>query len=217
MKRGELLLKLLRNRRGQVGALAISVLKVREERPQRGELHWLGEVGAGVKHLFGSPALRRGTFGLALSVTVLGFIETLVFAYVDLGLHRGPAFVSVLVCVQGVGGLTGGLVAARVVKAIGEIGSTAAGVALFGLGFIGLTYPTLLLGFALLLCVTLIHWKEVRAGDEEKPSSGSEREPGRQKIISVKGGGSPSFHLDQGRLLMAAGGQVRDALRNKVL
>jgi MFS family permease len=138
-----------------VGATAIMFLRVREARPERGELRWLGEVSAGIRHLFGTPALRRGALGLALAVTVLGFIETLVFAYVDLGLHRGPAFVSVIVCVQGVGGLTGGLIAARVVKALGEVGATALGVALFGVSFLGFVYPSLLLGFASAIVIGL--------------------------------------------------------------
>jgi len=108
-----------------LGAAEIWVLKVREERPAVSELHWLAEVGAGVRQLFGQPALRRSTIGLALAVAVVGMCETLVFAYVDLGLHRSPAFVSVIVCVQGVGGLTGGLIAAKVVRRLGEIGATA--------------------------------------------------------------------------------------------
>ena len=73
--------------------------------------------------------------------------ETLVFAYVDQGLHRSPAFVSVIVCVQGVGGLTGGLLASRVIRRIGEVGTAALGVLLFAVGFGGFAYPNLVLGF----------------------------------------------------------------------
>ena len=85
-------------------------------------MRWLREVDAGLKHLFGPPALRRATIGFVMAVAVIGLTETLVFAYVDQGLHRPPAFVSVLVCVQGVGGLTGGLLAARVVRPPGRGG-----------------------------------------------------------------------------------------------
>ena len=131
-----------------VGGCLIAAISVREEPPVAPQLRWLGEVAAGIRHLFGPPALRRTTVGLALAVTVLGFVETLVFAYVDLGLHRGPAFVSVLVCVQGIGGLTGGLTAARMVRRFGEIGTTAIGIAMFFIGFAGLVYPHLALAFA---------------------------------------------------------------------
>lgn len=131
-----------------IGSCLIAAINVREEAPAAPQLHWLGEVVAGVRHLFGPPALRRSTIGLALAVTVIGFIETLVFAYVDKGLHRSPAFVSVIVCVQGVGGLTGGLTAARAVRRFGEVGSTAIGLVLFTVGFAGLVYPHLVLAFA---------------------------------------------------------------------
>lgn len=131
-----------------IGGCLIAAIRVHEDAPVAPQLHWLGEVAAGIRHLFGPPALRRSTIGLAFAVAVVGFIETLVFAYVDRGLHRGPAFVSVIVCVQGVGGLTGGLTAARVVRRYGEIGATAIGLVLFSIGFAGLVYPHLALAFA---------------------------------------------------------------------
>jgi hypothetical protein len=102
---------------------------------------------AGVRYLKGQAALWRATLGLALTLLVVGFLETLIFAYVDQGLHRPPAFLSVIVCVQGIGGLTGGLVASRLVRLMGEVAVTAVGVAAFALGFAGLVYPNLLLCF----------------------------------------------------------------------
>jgi predicted MFS family arabinose efflux permease len=131
-----------------VGGLTIAAIRFHEEAPAPPQLHWLAEVGAGLRQLFGPPALRRSTIGLVIAVTVLGFAETIVFAYVDKGLHRGPAFVSVLVCVQGIGGLTGGLTAAKAVRRFGEVGSTAVGIGLFVVGFAGLIYPNLVLAFA---------------------------------------------------------------------
>lgn len=131
-----------------IGGLALLSLKVAENRPAPPELRWLAEVGAGLRHLFRPPALRRVTAGFAIAVTAIGLAETLVFAYVDQGLHRSPAFVSVIVCVQGVGGLTGGLLAARVIRRLGEVGTAALGVLLFAIGFGGFAYPNLVLGFA---------------------------------------------------------------------
>ena len=131
-----------------IGAVTLSALKVRENAPAPPEMHWLREVGAGLRHLFGPPALRRATIGFVITVAVIGLTETLVFAYVDQGLHRPPAFVSVLVCVQGVGGLTGGLLAARIVRGLGEVGAAAIGVLLFAVGFGLFAYPNIWLGFA---------------------------------------------------------------------
>src|SRR5262249_699105 len=53
---------------------------------------------------------------------------------------------SVIVCVQGVGGLSGGLVAAKVVGRLGEMTAMALGIVAFGVGFVLLTQPNLILG-----------------------------------------------------------------------
>lgn len=130
-----------------LAASAVAALRLREARPRRTELHWLTEAAAGGKHLFREPALRRTVLGFALALLVVGFTESLIFAYVDQGLHRPPAFVGVVVTVQGVGGLLGGLAAARAVRRLGEIGAVALGVFLFGVGFLGIIYPHLALAF----------------------------------------------------------------------
>jgi MFS family permease len=129
-----------------VGAVTIGAVRIREAGPAKAELHWLGEVTAGLRYLFGPASLRRAIVGLLIGILVLGFAETVLFAYVDSGLHRSPTFVSVLVCVQGVGGLLGGLLAARVVRATGEVAATAIGVGLMGVGVAFFFYPLLLLG-----------------------------------------------------------------------
>ncbi|GAA1794729.1 MFS transporter [Luedemannella flava] len=107
---------------------------------------WAGEVSAGVRFLVRQPALRRVTVGLVIVATVIGFLETIVFSYVDEGLHRPPAFVSVLICLQGAGAVVGGLVAARVVRRLGEVGGLGLGVACFAVGAAFLIYPQLVLG-----------------------------------------------------------------------
>lgn len=138
-----------------IGGLALLSLRLAEARPAPAELRWLAEMGAGLKHLFGPSALRRVTLGFAIAVTAIGMAETLVFAYVDQGLHRSPAFVSVIVCLQGVGGLTGGLLASRVIRRLGEVGAAALGVLLFAVGFGGFAYPNLVLGFGCAILVGL--------------------------------------------------------------
>jgi hypothetical protein len=128
------------------GAVTIAAVKLHEARPAKGELHWFGEVTAGLRYLFGPASLRRATIGMIIAVLVLGFAETVVFAYVDEGLHRSPTFVSVLVCVQGIGGLLGGLLAARLVRASGELAATAVGIGLMGFSLVFFFYPLLALG-----------------------------------------------------------------------
>ena len=69
-----------------------------------------------MRHLVRELAVRRTTVGVALAVLLIGLGEAIFFAYVDEGLHRNPAFLGVLVSIQGIGGLLGGLSAARVVR-----------------------------------------------------------------------------------------------------
>jgi predicted MFS family arabinose efflux permease len=85
----------------------------------------------------------------------MGFTESLIFAYVDRGLGRDPAFVGVLLTAQGIGGLIGGLFSAAVLRRIGELGALATGVALFGPAALLLAYPNLWLGLAAVLMAGL--------------------------------------------------------------
>jgi cyanate permease len=134
-----------------LAALAIALIRVRpaESAPKSPSSEsWAAEVVAGIRHLTRQPALRRVTLGATIVALVIGFFETITFAYVDEGLHRGPAFVSVIICLEGVGGIIGGLTAARLVRRFGEVGSLGVGVALIGVGALALVYPTLALGLA---------------------------------------------------------------------
>jgi MFS family permease len=114
-----------------VAALVIGALKAQETTPERSEMHWGAEVVAGVRHLTGTPSLRHAVIGVTALILVFGFSESVFFAVNDEGLHKPPAFLAVIVCVQGVGGLLGGLSAARLVRTFGEIGTVAIGVVLF--------------------------------------------------------------------------------------
>lgn len=136
-------------------ATAVALLRVRESTPAPPELHWLAEMSAGLRHMSAEPALRRAVAGAALFMLTLGFTESLVFAYVDRGLHRPPTFVSVVVCVQGIGGLIGGLSAAAVVRRLGELGALAVGVALFVPAGAALAYPMLWLGIPAMVVIGL--------------------------------------------------------------
>jgi MFS family permease len=127
---------------------AAAFMRIHEAKPTPPELRWVAEVSAGVRHMFGESALRRAVIGASLTLLVLGFSESLIFAYVDQGLGRAPAFVGVLVTVQGIGGLLGGLISATIVRRVGELAALGLGVALFAPASLALTYPNLWLGFA---------------------------------------------------------------------
>lgn len=205
-----------------IGAATLLRLRVRESGPEPSQLHWLAEVGSGLKYLFGPPALRRGIIGFAIAAGVLGFAETVVFQYVDLGLHRGPAFVSLIVCVQGIGGLSGGLLAARVVSRIGELATAAAGVALLGLSSVALVYPVMLLGFAaaivmgfgLPLAIVGFNTLLIRTTPGEvlgRTNAAADAMFGLPQSLSIAGGAGLALVLDY-RLIFAIMGVVMAAV-----
>lgn len=141
-----------------IAAVIIATLKVSETPPQRSEQHWVAEVTAGVRHLFGQPGLRLTVLGTALAIIVFGVGESVLFAYNDQGLHRPAAFLGVIVSVQGIGGLLGGLTAAAVIKRLGEVGTVGLGLGLFVPFYLGgavapslwVVFPTVVLaGFGL--------------------------------------------------------------------
>ena len=132
-------------------AAVVTALPTPQQAPPAVRLRWPAELGAGLRHLAGEPALRRALLGYGLGSLVMGFSESLIFAYVDQGLNRDAAFVGVLVTVQGVGGLLGGLCSPALVRGLGEVGTLAAGVAFFSPAALALAYPDLRLGFAAVL------------------------------------------------------------------
>ncbi|MGI5214625.1 MFS transporter [Plantactinospora sp. CA-290183] len=136
-------------------AVAVSALRVTETRPEPIRLRWMTEVGAGLRHMLAETALRRAVLGTAMAVLVMGFSESLIFAYVDQGLGRDPAFVGVLVTVQGIGGLVGGLLSAAVVGRLGEVAALATGVLIFAPGALLLAFPALWLAMAALVLLGL--------------------------------------------------------------
>ncbi|MCU1588809.1 MAG: transporter [Frankiales bacterium] len=94
-------------------------------------------MAAGLRHLFGTPVLRQAVLASAASYLVVGFGETTGFAVNESGLHRPPAFIGVLVSVQGIGALAGGLLAARLVRRLGETWALGVGLLLWGVGGAG--------------------------------------------------------------------------------
>jgi Na+/melibiose symporter-like transporter len=114
-------------------ACALS-LRVAEVPARRRSERWRTELSAGVRHLVSNPSLRQVTGAAVLAVLGFGLSETTIFAVAGQGLHRPPAFVGVLVTLQGAGAILGGATAAPVVRWIGERWLIATGLLAMALG-----------------------------------------------------------------------------------
>lgn len=124
-----------------VAALLTWAMTVREVRPEPQAEHWLRETVSGFEHVWRTIPLRQILFAVVVVLAVLGFLETAIFAAVTDGLHRPASFVGVMVSIQGVGAVVGGLTAARTMRRIGELKLTSFGVIGLAFGSLFLVSP----------------------------------------------------------------------------
>jgi len=116
-----------------VAALIIASIPLRENAPERIEQHWWHEMTGGIKHLVHEPVLRHTLVAFALMLIVIGFTEASIYAVLDF-FGKPPTFAGVVVTVQGVGAIVGGLTASRWVRRLGEAGTVTVGMALLAVG-----------------------------------------------------------------------------------
>jgi MFS family permease len=121
-----------------IAGFSVLALHVREEKPIRIPQHFLTEISAGFRHVSRTPILRRMAISLAVALSVVGFIETAIFALTANELHRSPSFIGVIMAVQGVGALIGGPSSAPAMRRVGERW-------LCAIGLIGIVVGSLLL------------------------------------------------------------------------
>jgi len=115
-------------------AACLAALRLREVRPLAPEHHILTQLLAGIAHIARRPGLRRIVLTVAATLLVVGFAETAIFAVLQKGIHRPPAFLGVLSAGQGVGAIAGALVAAKLIRSAGDARTVALGILLFGFG-----------------------------------------------------------------------------------
>ncbi len=92
------------------------------------------DVTAGFRHIRSVPVLWRIVAACAISFGVVGFFDSVIFAVVDEGLGREPAFFGVLMSVQGGGSIVGGITAVRLLRRLGAIRAVGAALGLFAVG-----------------------------------------------------------------------------------
>jgi MFS family permease len=126
-----------------VAALALAAVRVTESAPEPTTNRLRTELTAGFRHVRAVPLLLQLVLVGALAFGVTGLFETVGFAVIDQGLHRSPSFLGVLDTVQGAGAVLGGLVAARVLRRLGEARTVGVGLGMVGVGAVFMTLPVL--------------------------------------------------------------------------
>lgn len=114
---------------------SLLLLSLREPRPAPMPGHWRSQMTAGLHHIRRVVPLRHAITAGACATIVFGFAETVTFAIAGNGLHRRAAFVGIMVAVQGIGALLGGLTAARLIRRRGELRLMALALLVAAAGF----------------------------------------------------------------------------------
>jgi MFS family permease len=125
-----------------VPIVSLLALRIVEPPPPAAE-RWRAQTVAGIRHVWRTAELRHVVIAAACAATVFGFEETIIFAIAANGVHRPPAFVGVLVAIQGVGAVVGGPTAAPLIRRIGEGRLMGFGLLIFATGAL-LEIPTFL-------------------------------------------------------------------------
>ena len=124
-----------------VAIAALLSIRVEEPRPERSPRGSFGvDLTAGFRHIRSVPLLFQVTVVTACAFGVIGLNETAVFAVVDQGLHRTPAFFGVLNSVQGAASALGGLATAALMRRLGP--ARVAGLALAAFGAAAAAFTT---------------------------------------------------------------------------
>ena len=124
-----------------IAAAAIGALHVVEVSEEHEPMHWRAEVAAGVTHIRRTPVLLHSTMSLSICLLVLGFAESAFYAVVD-AFDKPVEFVGPVLTVQGIGALTGGLLASRLIRTVGEARSIMLGLAVLSVGVAAIAAAT---------------------------------------------------------------------------
>lgn len=94
---------------------------------------FLRDMTAGFRHIRTVPLLCQVTVVTGCAFAVIGLTETAIFAVVDQGLHRSPAFFGVLNSTQGAASVLGGVVVSFLMRRLGTARLVGMALASFGL------------------------------------------------------------------------------------
>lgn len=132
-----------------LAAGAFALMRVSEPAPEAsGGERWTGRVADGVRWLSRHGELRSLVGAGAVTMFVAGLNGAAVYAVVDDGLGRPPAFAGLLYAVQGVGSVLSGVAAGALLRRMPERAFAAAGIVLFAVGVVLRVAPSVPLALA---------------------------------------------------------------------
>lgn len=112
-----------------VAAIMVALIPLREQHRERHGAHWGAELRDGLTHLVRDRLLRHTLVAFGMMLLVLGFSESAIYAVLD-AFDKPATYAGVVVSVQGVGAVVGGLTATRWVRWLAETGTIVVGLAM---------------------------------------------------------------------------------------
>jgi MFS family permease len=103
---------------------------------------WRSEAREGAAFLWRQPGLRRLVIAGGSTMFLGGLNGAVIYAVVDAGLHRSPAFAGALYAVQGAGSIAVGLVAGPLMRRVPERWFAAGGIGVFATGAVLRALPS---------------------------------------------------------------------------
>lgn len=116
-----------------VAAAVVARLGVRETRPGRSDDHYRDELLAGIRHIRADRVLTHTLLAIGGALLVVGFMESAVFAMVE-EFGKPASYVGAVVSIQGVGAVLGGLMSARLIRRMGEVGALTVSLVVLAVG-----------------------------------------------------------------------------------
>jgi MFS family permease len=214
-----------------VAGIVVAVLAVHEVAPERHEGHWKDEFLAGVRHILRDPVLLHTMLAIGIALLVVGFLESAVFAMID-AFDQPASYVGVIVSVQGVGAIAGGLCSSTIIRRTDEVAGVVLSLGLLAAGLmIAAVSPWLpvvfagvvVLGFALPLLIvafTTLLQKRTPGPLMGRVSTATDVVLGTPQSLSIAVGavlvttlGYRSIYWISAAVIVAAAGYLRLALR----
>jgi MFS family permease len=118
--------------------------------PRADEPDFWNELREGLRHIWHTADIRRLTIATAFVTLVAGVMEVAIFALIDEGLHRSPAFLGVLSTAQGLGAVIGGITVGALLRHLTEMRTIAwsLGAAAIGIGLLATANLSIVLASA---------------------------------------------------------------------
>lgn len=113
-----------------VAIIAVSTLRLGDDVVTPPEMHWRHEFVAGLTHVYRDKLLWWPMLAIAGCIFAFGFLESLVYAVTD-AFGQPATFVGVIVSIQGVGALAGGLLSSRIIQRVGHVQAIVVSLGLF--------------------------------------------------------------------------------------